>query len=95
MLFDFWLISCQCIDLTVIALKNHIRTKFVDHWRMFLALNAKDAPSPTSHEVDIANGKISMTIEIARKYKQKVDNIEGNIVDAFKKQTEVPNYLSS
>ncbi|KAE9386933.1 hypothetical protein BT96DRAFT_948749 [Gymnopus androsaceus JB14] len=42
----------------------------------------------TSYEVDIANGTISMTVEIARKYKQKVKNIKGNIVNAFKKQTE-------
>ncbi|KIK60257.1 hypothetical protein GYMLUDRAFT_244683 [Collybiopsis luxurians FD-317 M1] len=69
-----------------LALKNHICAGFPNHWCMFLMLNQPNALPASAEEIEIAQGKKDMLPELACKYQSKVEQTEGNIVNAFNKQ---------
>ncbi|KAJ6553899.1 hypothetical protein B0H10DRAFT_2201813 [Mycena sp. CBHHK59/15] len=49
-----------------LALKNHLKAHFAQHWRMLLVWAADDSLQPTEEELEIAHGKKEMTTQIAK-----------------------------
>ncbi|KAJ7892305.1 hypothetical protein B0H14DRAFT_2560359 [Mycena olivaceomarginata] len=68
-------------------LTGHLQRRFPAHFRLCEVLN-KRGGSPTTEEIQIANGKKAMDTVTAKKYLQELDNISHNIKFMLEQQMD-------
>ncbi|KAJ6622463.1 hypothetical protein B0H10DRAFT_2431847 [Mycena sp. CBHHK59/15] len=67
-------------------LQKHLQNTFKAHFRLFQVLSKHTEPA-TDLERDLARGALPISPELAKEYKEKSDQISGNIKAMLEKQT--------